>query len=205
MAAAGNPDVAFVVMMAGPGVRGDEILPAQLILISEAAGESHDKAEKDAADERTMLALIESEKDDAALNKELREKLAGKIPEGQIDAQIKTITSPWFRQFIAYDPAPTLRKLTCPVLAINGEKDLQVPPDQNLPVIRKALADAGNKNFEVDELPGLNHLFQTAKTGAVSEYGEIEETMAPVALDKIAIWIVKQTASNTNTVATQVR
>ncbi len=205
MAAAGNPDVAFVVMMAGPGVRGDEILPAQLILISEAAGESHDKAEKDAADERTMLALIESEKDDAALNKELREKLAGKIPEGQIDAQIKTITSPWFRQFIAYDPAPTLRKLTCPVLAINGEKDLQVPPDQNLPVIRKALADAGNKNFEVDELPGLNHLFQAAKTGAVSEYAEIEETMAPVALDKIATWIVKQTASNTNTVATQVR
>ncbi len=75
------------------------------------------------------------------------------------------------------------------MLALIGEKDLQVPPKQNLPVIRKALADGGNKNFEVDELPGLNHLFQTAKTGAISEYSEIEETMSPVAMEKIAGWI----------------
>jgi len=76
------------------------------------------------------------------------------------------------------------------VLAINGEKDLQVPPKQNLLVIRKALEEAGNKNFEVDELPGLNHLFQTAKTGAISEYADIEETMSPGAMEKIASWIL---------------
>jgi uncharacterized protein len=190
MAAAQNSDVAFIVMMAGPGVRGDEILPAQLILISEAAGKSPAEAEKDATDEREVLALVEREKDDAVLEKQLREKLAGKVPEARVEAQIKTLTSPWFRQFIAYDPSTALRKVTCPVLAINGEKDLQVPPEQNLPAIRKALADAGNKNFEVDELPGLNHLFQTAKTGAISEYAEIEETMSPVAMEKIAGWIV---------------
>lgn len=190
MAAAQNPDVAFIVMMAGSGVPGDEILVAQGILISEAAGTSHEEAEKNAAEEREVLVLVEHEKDDAALEKELREKLAGKIPEAQLGAQIKTLTSPWFRYFLAYDPATALRKVTCPVLAMIGERDLQVPPKQNLPVIRKALADAGNKNVEVDELPGLNHLFQTAKTGAVGEYSEIEETIAPLALEKIAVWIL---------------
>ena len=86
-----------------------------------------------------------------------------------------------------------MAKVTCPVLALNGDKDLQVPPQQNLPPIRKALAARGNDNYEVDELPGLNHLFQTAKTGALSEYGEIEETMSPLAMEKVASWILKQT------------
>ena len=82
--------------------------------------------------------------------------------------------------------------MKCPVLAINGEKDVQVSPKQNLPAIRKALEEGGNQHVETDELPGLNHLFQTAKTGAPSEYGEIEETMSPVAMEKIASWILKQ-------------
>jgi hypothetical protein len=140
--------------------------------------------------------LVENEKDDAALEKALREKLVGKVPDGQIGAQIKMISSPWFRNFLQYDPASALSKVTCPVLDINGEKDLQVPPEQNLPPIRKALEAAGNKNFEVDELPGLNHLFQTAKTGGVTEYSQIEETISPLALEKIAGWILKQNAAN---------
>lgn len=78
------------------------------------------------------------------------------------------------------------------MLAINGEKDLQVPPKQNLPAIRAALEAAGNHHVEVSELAGLNHLFQTARTGAPSEYGQIEETMAPMALEKITRWILKQ-------------
>ena len=190
MATVGNRDIAFIVMMAGTGVPGDQLLPAQLILLWEAAGKKHEEAEKEAADERVILALIEHEKDDAVLQKQLREKLSGKLPDAQIAIQIKTLTSPWFRQLLTYDPAVTLRKVTCPVLAINGEKDMQVPPGQNLPVIRKALAEAGNKNDEVDELPGLNHLFQTAKTGGLGEYAEIEETMSPVAMEKIASWIL---------------
>ena len=126
------------------------------------------------------------------LEKDLREKLAGKIPEAQIGPTIKQLTSPWVRYFIAYDPAPALRKVKCPVLAINGEKDVQVPPKQNLPAIRKALEEGGNQHAEAGELPGLNHLFQTAKTGLPSEYGEIEETMSPAAMEKIASWILKQ-------------
>jgi len=130
---------------------------------------------------------VKQEKDNAAL----REKLAGLIPRTQVDAQLGQITSPWFRYFIAYDPATALRKVMCPVLAINGEKDLQVSPRQNLPAIRKALEAAGNKDFEIAELPGLNHLFQTAKTGSPAEYAQIEETISPVALERIAAWILK--------------
>jgi uncharacterized protein len=130
------------------------------------------------------------------LTKKLREVLGDKIPEATLNAQIKALTSPWYREFIQYDPATALRKVTCPVLAVIGEKDLQVPPDQNLPAIRKALEAAGNKNFEVVELPGLNHLFQPAKTGAPSEYGEIELTISPIALEKISSWILKQAPRN---------
>ncbi len=192
MVAARNSDVAFIVMMAGSGVPGDQILPEQTLLLAESAGESKDKAEKAASQERTILSLVETEKDETVLEQQVREKLAGEVPPARIDEQITKITSPWFRYFLTYDPAVALRKVKCPVLAIDGEKDRQVSPEQNLPVIRQALTEGGNKNFEVDELPGLNHLFQTAKTGAVSEYAEIEETMSPVAMQKIAEWILKQ-------------
>ncbi len=191
MVAARDPDVAFIVMMAGSGVPGDEIIAEQLRLIEEASGKSHEQALTDAAEEREVLALIKQEKNEAALEKELREKLAARVPQAQLGGAIKEATSPWFRYFIAYDPAPALTKVKCPVLAINGEKDLQVPPNQNLPAIRKALGAGGNKDFEVDQLPGLNHLFQTAKTGAPSEYSDIEETIAPIALEKMASWILK--------------
>jgi len=192
MVAARSKDVAFIVMMAGTGVPGDQILVAQGEAIQLANGKSPAEAAKDAAKEKEMLTLVETEKDSAVLEKELKEKMAGDVPDAQIGAQIKQITSPWFRYFLTYDPATALRKLTCPVLAINGELDKQVLPKQNLPPIRKALEDSGNKHYEVDELPSLNHLFQTAKTGAPSEYAEIEETMSPVALEKMSTWILQQ-------------
>lgn len=191
MAAVKDPDVAFVVMMAGPGVPGDEILDKQVVLIGLAAGKSQSEVDKDAAIQRDVLAVVKKDDDPAALDKDLRVVMAGKVPDAQMGMQIRMVSSPWFRDFILYDPAVTLSKVTVPVLAINGEKDLQVPPSQNLPPIRKALAAGGNKNFEVVELPGLNHLFQTAKTGGVAEYSEIEETMSPVALEKVASWILK--------------
>ncbi|MBX9708076.1 MAG: alpha/beta hydrolase, partial [Caulobacteraceae bacterium] len=109
-----------------------------------------------------------------------------------VDAQVKMVLSPWFRHFLDYDPRLTLRKVTCPVLALNGEKDLQVPAEVNLKAITAALKEAGNKDITTQELPKLNHLFQTCKTGAVTEYGAIEETMAPAALETIANWILKR-------------
>jgi pimeloyl-ACP methyl ester carboxylesterase len=192
MVAARNPGVAFIVMMAGTGVPGDEVIVAQRLLISQVGGMSREQAEKNATEEREILALVKQEKSDAVLEKKLRERMAGKIPQAQIGMYIKLMSARWFRYFIAYDPAIALKQVTCPVLAINGEKDLQVPPKQNVPAIRNALEAAGNKHFEVEELAGLNHLFQTAKTGAPSEYGQIEETMSPVALERIARWVLRQ-------------
>jgi pimeloyl-ACP methyl ester carboxylesterase len=191
MIAARNHDVAFIVMMAGSGVPGDQILVAQSTLLAEAAGKSHEAALKTGEREREILDLLKQNQDDAALQKSLREKLSAELRDAQIGAAVTQLMSPWFRYFVNYDPATALRKVTCPVLALNGEKDLQVPPKQNLPAIRKALEDGGNKNFEADELPGLNHLFQTATTGSVAEYATIDETIAPVALKRIAGWILK--------------
>jgi uncharacterized protein len=190
MVAARNPNVAFIVMMAGTGVPGDQILVEQKKLIEEAGGMMKADAEKQAAEEEAVLTLVVKEKDNPDLAKDLKKKLEGTVAEPELGAQVKVLTSPWFRYFLAYDPAPALREVKCPVLALNGENDLQVPPAQNLPVIRKALQEGGNTNFEVVELPGLNHLFQTSKTGSPAEYARIEETMSPVAMAKISDWIV---------------
>jgi len=192
MVAARDKDVAFIVMMAGTGVPGDQILPAQTEAIETAVGKSAADAAKDAAEEKQLLNLIETEKDETVLQKELKDKLSTDNPEALVGLKMSQLTSPWMRYFLTLDPAVALRKLTCPVLAINGSLDKQVLPDQNLPAIREALEHAGNQHFEIDELPGLNHLFQTAKTGSPTEYAQIEETMSPVALGKISSWILKQ-------------
>ena len=192
MVAVRDRDVAFVVLMAGPGLPGDQIIEAQQRLIEEAAGENKEKVGPDAERERELVAMVEKETDPAALDTQLRALLASSLPEAQAGAQIKLAESPWFRYFLTYDPATALRKLTCPVLVLNGEKDLQVPPALNLPAIRKALDEAGNKHYEIDEMPGLNHLFQTAKTGLPTEYAQVDETMSPAVLDKIASWILRQ-------------
>ena len=127
-----------------------------------------------------------------------QEKQASGIPEADVetllDGQVRQLNTPWFRYFLTYDPVPTLQKVTCPVLAVNGEKDLQVPPKENLSSIEAALRQGGNQDVTVVELEGLNHLFQTAETGAPSEYATIEETFSPNALAVIGNWILKQTS-----------
>src|SRR5207248_8123826 len=111
-----------------------------------------------------------------------------------LEAQVKLILTPWFRFFLGYDPRPALRKTRVPVLALIGAKDVQVPPKENVAAITKALREGGNKDFTVKELPGLNHLFQTCKTGAVAEYARIEETFAPSALELLADWVRQRTS-----------
>jgi hypothetical protein len=192
MIAARNHDVAFIVLMAGTGVRGDEVIVAQSAAIQLSLGASQADADKNAATERRLLEAAEKEKDNKVLEKQFHELTGGKLSDAQIEAQVKQMRSPWFQYFLTYDPVTALRKVTCPVLVLNGEKDKQVLPDQNLPAIRQALEAAGNTHFEIVELPGLNHLFQTAKTGAPTEYSQIEETISPTALNKISSWILKQ-------------
>ena len=192
MIAARNHDVAFIVMMAGTGVPGDAVLAEQTKLILLADGAAPAEAEKQKEAELEITALVKQENNPAALEKQIREKLSGQFTEAQLSASAMQMNSPWMRYFITYDPALALSKVACPVLALNGEKDLQVPPKQNLPAIRKALEAGGNKHFEIVELPGLNHLFQTANTGSPNEYARIDETIAPVALETMANWILKQ-------------
>jgi len=137
-----------------------------------------------------VLDIVKTEKDTAAAAAKLRPLLKQSLPDQAVDAQIKAVLSPWFRFFVSYDPRPALKKLKQPALATNGEKDVQVAPKENLAAIEAALKAGGNKDYLVKELPGLNHLFQTANTGAVSEYAKIEETISPTALKAMGDWIL---------------
>lgn len=206
MVAAQSPDVAFIVLMAGPGLPGEEILYLQGVLIARAEGRSDSAIAKNRAAQERMFAVVKSEKDNTVAKTRLRkiledalteltaeEKKAMGDSEAFIKSQIQRVLSPWFRYFLTYDPRPTLMKVECPVLAITGEKDLQVPPKENLQAIQNALEAGGNEHWTVKELPGLNHLFQTAETGAISEYAKIEETISPTALKVIGDWILEQT------------
>ena len=106
---------------------------------------------------------------------------------------LTSIANPWFKFFIDYDPAQALRKVQCPVLALNGDRDLQVDYQQNLSTIRNILLEAGNRDVTTKVLPSLNHLFQTSETGKPSEYGKLEETFSPDALNEISSWILSKT------------
>ena len=205
LAATRGSDVAFIVLIAGPGTTGEQILYAQGSLILKAAGASEEKVAHQRQLQEKMFAAVK-QKDSAEADKQLSEIFAAELDRlsdaekkaagnasAAAEAQRKTLLTPWFRYFLTYDPRPTLAQVKCPVLAVIGERDLQVPPKENLPEIEKALKSGGNKEFTVRELPGLNHLLQTCKTGSPTEYAEIEETMSPAALEMIGDWIVKRT------------
>jgi fermentation-respiration switch protein FrsA (DUF1100 family) len=100
---------------------------------------------------------------------------------------------PWFRYFITFDPTPVLKKVKVPVLALNGELDLQVGWKENLELIAAALKAGKNNDFTTKCFPKLNHLFQTSKTGSLSEYAQIEETMSPEVLKNISYWLLART------------
>jgi len=205
MAAAKSGDVAFVVMLAGPGLPGEEILYRQGELIARAMGADDQKVARQRSIQEKMFAVLKKEKDDKAAREQIDaaiqeetaklsddEKKEAEKQKGVVEAQMKMVVTPWFRFFLAYDPAPTLKKVKCPVLALDGERDLQVPAKPDLDGIEKALKEGGNKDVTVKELPKLNHLFQTCETGAPTEYGKIEETFAPAALEEISGWINKR-------------
>lgn len=197
-----DKSVAFVVMLAGPGVPGDSVLITQSLLISRAMGRSDSLARSTQAVQRELVLAAKTLPDTEQLTAKIREALRlqqAQAPKEQqaseeklteiAGQQARVMRSPWMQFFLAYDPRPTLAKLQCPVLALNGEKDSQVSAEQNIPEIRAALRQGGNRDATAEALPGLNHLFQTAQTGAFSEYAKIEETFAPAAMQKISDWI----------------
>jgi pimeloyl-ACP methyl ester carboxylesterase len=211
MVAAASKDVAFIVLMAGTGLPGAQILEMQGQLILKAGGssESEMKIQHDA--QKRLIEIIVREKDEKVAQAKLmtalkdirdalpdaaREALA-ENPGGLSAATVAAFNNAWFRFFLTYDPRPMLRLVRCPVLAINGEKDLQVPAKENLAEIKKALEAGGNRNVKSVELPGLNHLFQPCKTGSPNEYASVETTIAPEALKTMADWIEEQAGAKT--------
>ena len=200
MIAAKSGDVAFIVLMAGPGLPGAELLMKQSRLI--ATAECEKDVERSVAETQQLIATVSQEKDSAVALQKLQKDgaQAAEAARKRLEAQLKGIeaknyafATPWLRYFLNYDPRPTLLKVHVPVLAINGEKDLQVPAREDLEAIEQALKDGGNRDYKIVLLPNLNHLFQTTKTGAPSEYAQIEETIAPAALQTIGDWIVAHT------------
>jgi fermentation-respiration switch protein FrsA (DUF1100 family) len=202
MVATQSKDIGFIVLLAGPGIRGDKLLYEQSRLIAAASGIPDDLIERTSKTNSTIYELIVKSTDNEKLKVDLKmllesipaEDFGGTKPnEEMLNAQIAQMTSPWMTFFLKYDPAPTLEKVKCAVLAVNGEKDLQVPSKMNLKAIEQALKKGGNKSVTTIELPGLNHIFQECSTGSPSEYALIEQTFSPSALNEITQWIANQT------------
>ena len=206
MVASKSKDVAFIVLLAGTGIQGDSLLLLQKKLIEEASGVSKEDIQKGQSSNRKVFDIVNKSISLEQLNSDLTiyfkqilkdnpntQKPAEMSDDDFVKLQVKQIASPWMQYFIKYNPAPALEKVKCPVLAVNGEKDLQVPPKENLEAIKKALTKGGNKSVTTKELPNLNHLFQECKTGSPDEYATIEQTFSPNALTEILKWLQTQT------------
>jgi uncharacterized protein len=199
MLASRSSDVAWIVLLAAPGLKGENVMLLQSELILKAAGFDDERIAKARDFNQQSYALARKETDPEALEAKLADLvdstgMSTTLPPTTLKPQARMMTSPWFRFFLDYDPVPALQKTQCPVLALNGDKDLQIASKENLAQIQKALQDGGNKDFQTKELPGLNHLFQHAPTGSPTEYGGIEETIASEALTAISDWILKHTS-----------
>ena len=201
--AARSCDVAFIVMLAGPGLRGDVVLLQQCEMIHRVSGMPEDKIIATCGVNAKIFEHIINSQELVSLQ-EIAELLTGLkseieaiMPEGMsIDDFIRLVTaqmsSPWMQYFLRFDPAPTLEQVRVPVLAVNGSKDLQVSARENLEAIRTALERGGNQNVTIIEYPRLNHLFQECTTGLPEKYAAIEQTFSPEVLKDIADWILKQ-------------
>ncbi|MGH9559055.1 MAG: alpha/beta hydrolase family protein [Bryobacteraceae bacterium] len=199
LAASRSRDLAFVVLLAGPGVPLDQVLYKQAELITRSAGASDAAIARNRQIQELVIGALKSEEDPKASAAKIREgwdKMKASLPSAereQMDAvlnrQIQQFNTPEIRSTLRYDPAGTLRKLKIPVLAMNGSRDLQVSAQQNLPAIADALSAGDNPDFTVTELPGLNHLFQRCKQCTLAEYGSLEETFSPAALEILGNWI----------------
>lgn len=190
LVAAKDPRLAFIVLMAGTGVPGDQVLPRQYHDIYLASGAGEKAASQQGARIEAANAIVRAEPDQAKAKPQLLKLLNAGDPQ-TAEGLTTLLNSTWYRAFLTVDPAKALVQVHMPVLALNGAKDVQVSAAVNIPAIKAALA--GNPDATTQVLPGLNHLFQTANTGAPAEYAQIEETIAPSALATVVDWTVAHT------------
>ena len=192
-----NKGVAFIVLMAGPGLRGDRILLLQKKLIElkmgvPAAGVEHNQKIFGGAYKMITEEKLEGQALKDELTKYFKAQYGAALPADQLTAIVGQISNPWMVNFMRLDPKDYLSKVKCPVFALIGERDLQVPPQENLAAIEEIAKSSGNKNVVTKELKGMNHLFQECETGLPNEYGQIEQTLAPLFLEEVNTWIQKQ-------------
>jgi uncharacterized protein len=193
-----SQEIPWIVLLAAPATQGEDTLLNQSELIARAGGLTDTQVANSLKFDKAAYDLVRDEKDPDVATEKLKalvqdSGLDSALPPSVLEPQLRMMTSPWFRFFVDYDPLPSLQKVKIPVLAMYGEKDLQVPPKANVPLLKRALADAGNTQADVRQLPDLNHLFQHAYTGSPAEYAAIEETISPEALKMISDWLLPQT------------
>ena len=200
MLAARNKEVAFIVSLAGATIQGNSLMLKQSEMIFKSNGMTDAAWELTKPMLRTRYALLTQNKSAEEIRKELYANVVQTLSPGQLqdinvmkkaEAQINSMTSPWYLHFMRYDPISDLKKTQCPILALNGEKDLQVDADMNLGAVEQWVKSNGNKQVTTKEYPGLNHLFQVCKTCTINEYGQLEETISPEVLKDMSDWILK--------------
>jgi pimeloyl-ACP methyl ester carboxylesterase len=203
LAATRSSDVAFIVMLAGPGQRLAEVVTFQILRGAKSEGADESLCELRRSWCERLYALLAEDTDDATAAERIRalhatltteEKERLDWTDAKLDDRIRSQLKPWWRYAMQYDPRATLMKVRCPVLALNGERDMQVVAKDNIAAVSEALRAGGNTQSTVLEIPGVNHAFQTAGPGMELEYAKIEETIAPVVLRTISDWIVARTA-----------
>lgn len=196
----------FIILLAGPGIPCMELLLDQAYQIGKVAGMTEEQLSETRKINQSIYTIVKSDADDETVKKELTtilekitnensqlEQLSESDKKQMIAQQIEQLSSPWYRSFMKFNPSIYLEKVKCPVLALNGEKDLQVPSNANTEGIKNSLSKGGNKKVTLKVYPNLNHLFQECETGAVEEYGTIEQTFSPTVLTDIKDWILLQT------------
>jgi len=206
MVAARSKDVSFIVLLAGLGQRGEDVIYTQTELIQKAQGTHVDTTRHTLSLAKRINAIVKSETDAKRIEQRINEEIAaydgtlGDLQKKLLEPAVRTVKTympmyktPWYRYFITFDPLPVLKNVKVPVLALNGELDLQVAAKQNLDLIGAGLKAGGNQDVTVKAFPKLNHLFQTSQTGLMSEYGQLEETMSPEVLKTVSDWILRTT------------
>ena len=200
-AAATAPGAAFLVLLGTAGLPGGEVVVQQALANARMKTTDPKILAGVEQRQRTMLAITQRVTDPQLAQQQMVTVLMPNIslpPEqmAQLRAaaagQASLFITPSFRYLLTDNPTQTLRAVKCPVLALGGSKDMQVVSNTNLPALDKALKASGNRDVTVRELPGLNHMFQTAPTGGLDEYGRIEETFSPAALQAMGDWLAKR-------------
>ncbi|MBC9798238.1 alpha/beta hydrolase family protein [Sinomicrobium weinanense] len=200
--AATSENVAYIVSLAGPSIPGNRILLSQQKALAEVRGIGKDKIKRSQKINREAFEIVNRYTNDSILKVKMLAYIRD-ISQGDpdkpkditfdeyVNAQVKNILRPWMVNFLRYNPQEYIKQVTCPVLALNGSKDLQVLAKENLPRWKAILEKSGNKNVTIKEISNLNHQFQTCKTGLPEEYEKLNESFSPIVMEEMVKWIKK--------------